>query len=666
MRPLTCNEDRLPDGEGRGGDWILENDRARFVVRGAYAALHPLGEPGGTLVDAVRTGVDDEGRAAPAGPDLLGELVPDFDRGGFVAGEVEGGVAVTMNGGRWFLAPDTDLLVLEGAAAATWFPVATRARVGTTVSVEGSFFGIDGVVADREETEGLTQRHRGTERTKAGAGPEVGGSGSVQGGLLPQLLGRRGSPPPQRLPRVALAAPDAAGFRVALSPESLWPDGELVSGQVDADTVIASVDGVDACEAGVTEGAFEAWFPAGAALRGVREGCVYEGLAQVACGTVNVQVEDGQGTALAAQVVDAATGATWNLARGATAAPVGPDARALDVWAGPAYEAARIVFDGSADARKAVTLRPAFAPDGWVLADLAAEGWPDADALLAPAALRDARAAEGVDAVILLADDDVPVATGRGEGDARGPTLAQVGSRAAGWVWSWPWTATTRRSGHGAVPWFDAAGAVVSPLDQLAASEGGQTEARLTVVTPAWVAAARAEADPSVWWPRPDALWLDTLDDLPTLLDLLDDYVDVAVVGTRTWVRVVGARNEVGVDAGIVRGETTAGTGLRIVTQVNAPPEIAREGALAVGAVLTARVDAADWAEVDMLRVIAGAGGTRARWEASRRVRAGEALKVRLPAGATWAVVVAEGRRARPWSGVGEGAWGVRVVEVRE
>jgi hypothetical protein len=156
------------------------------------------------------------------------------------------------------------------------------------------------------------------------------------------------------------------------------------------------------------------------------------------------------------------------------------------------------------------------------------------------------------------------------------------------------------------------------------------------------------------------------LDDLPVLLELLDDYVDVAAVGPRTWVRVVGARNEVGVDAGIVRGDTTAGSGLRVVTEVDAPPAIVRHGVKPVGAVLRARVDAAEWAEVERATVIAGFGGTRERWTASRRVHAGEAWQVRLPAGATWAVVVAEGRRARPWSGAGEGAWGVSVVGVRE
>ena len=87
-RRIPCSEELISGGEGRVGDYLIENSMARYVVRGPYAALTRLGEPGGTLVDA----------AAPGVGDMLLELTPDGDRSELWVEEGEGEVVLRLPG----------------------------------------------------------------------------------------------------------------------------------------------------------------------------------------------------------------------------------------------------------------------------------------------------------------------------------------------------------------------------------------------------------------------------------------------------------------------------------------------------------------------------------------------------------------------------------------
>ncbi|MEN9785279.1 MAG: hypothetical protein RLZZ299_543 [Pseudomonadota bacterium] len=624
-RRITCNEDRVPGGEGRIGDWILENAVARFVVRAHPGALYLLdgpdpAVPGDTLLDAVRLTADADGRAVADGPDLLAELVPDGPsvRLSPRVGASGAGLVDATGTRGWFLPPDTDRLRVLGAPDATWIPAADAVRIA---------------------------------------------AGAVRDDFV-LLLDGDGSPVPGgHVPVGGLRA-------VALSATGRWPDAVSYAGTADADAVDLIVDGSTVLRTPVRDGAWSTEGPPGADPRGWRRGCTYESdagdagdaggsapLTPVRCVARSVRVTDGDGRDLAAQVVTSV--GRWPLPPGGGRVP---DDAAGWLWAGPAWEASPVdAGETPVEAR----LAPAMPMDGWMLADLAVEVAPDTDATETPVAARDARAAEGVDAVVLLADDDVPPPAGNGGRTPRGEVVAVTGSRTAGWLWSWPWTPTTRRAGHGAVPWRRADGTPRAALDQLAAARGLPGEPRRTVVTAAWVDAARAEAPPHAWRPRPDALWLDGPDDVAVLAGLLQAWIPVAPVGPRTWVPVEAARDRVALDRAVIDATTSTGSGprLRWLPPRCAPGEALRRGAGPppprdedADARWRLRAEAPAWAGLARVELFVGdpAGGVQRRRVAWTP---GEDVVIDVPEpcghpgdGPAWMVAVATGRRAHPWS----------------
>ncbi len=575
---IGCSRELVDGGEGRTGDWVLENAVARFVVRGTYASLTTIGEPGGTLVDAVAIGED-----GAQGTDLLVEWIPDGDRTSVEAVNALGSASLVLPGVTYRLAADSAALELASAGGGVLVAVEGAERTGPTVRGGDAFLGLDGVTQDN--------------------------------GAQPRLSGVT---------------------RIAVAPEALWPDGSALSGEADADTVVLSVQGADVSRLPVIAGAFDGWAPAGVVTTGERAGCDYASgaLAPRACAGLYVRVTDDALEDLRAVVTDGT--AAHRLPRGGGTAPVGTGARPLWVWAGPAYEALSVDWRGVDDSVSAILTR-AFDTEGWELLDLTAEVSPDADAARPVDALVSLRAGEGVGFVAALADHDIP----SGHVDERDGTLVVAGTRTGGWITSWPWTGTTRRAGHGAP---DPAG--LGALDQLAVAGGGLSAARRLLVTPEWVDAALVEAPPEEWSPTPDAVILDGPEDASALVRLLDAYVDVVPVGPRTWVQRGSTRNVPGVEAGLVEGPTSAGTGPRL----RVTGEWSR---LEATWSVRATVDAPAWMGIERVTVVGAGGAILGR----AMLSAGQEVRFRVPADEPYVFAVAEGARARPW---GEGtAWAV-------
>ena len=135
-RRIPCSEELISGGEGRVGDLLIENSLARYVVRGPYAALTRLGEPGGTLVDA----------AVPGESDMLLELTPDGDRSEVIIEEGEEEVVLRLPGLSYRLRADSPVLEIE-TTGADFQGIPGYERTGATLRGRG-FLG-----ADAEEVE---------------------------------------------------------------------------------------------------------------------------------------------------------------------------------------------------------------------------------------------------------------------------------------------------------------------------------------------------------------------------------------------------------------------------------------------------------------------------------------------------------------------------------
>lgn len=564
-RRIPCSDELIEGGEGRLGDWLIENATARYVVRGPYSALGWLEEDGGTLIDA----------ATPGAIDVLGEYLPDGDRSTIEAVNGEGEASLVLPGVTYRLTADDGALRIEGGTGRLR-AAPGAVRTGATIQGDGGFFGLDG-------------------------SPE--GEGSV--------------------------AEVSEVTRAAVTPEALWPDGTTLDEEVDADSVVGLVDGTARVRFPVVEGEVAGTFPPGSSLLGERDGCVYAGLEADACGAVLVRVADDEGTDLDAQLYD--TAGDWRVPEGGGLVPVGPEPRPLTLWAGPAWEAATIDFRGKGAAS---VILPRAIDDGAVLAAFREPVSPDADVAEDAATVLHRLAGEGVGFAVLYADDEIPTI----DVDDHDPVIAVAASRAGGQVWSWPWTTNAKRPAHGAVRW-----AGLGALDQLAVSEGGESAARRTVVDRSWVEAARAEADPVDWSPRPDGFWLDDLTDLDTYLGLLRDWVDVAPVGPRTWVELDQDRNLPAIERGFIDGRTTAGTGPRLI--------LTSRGRARGGWLVEVEAQAPRWAHLQTLTF-----STPDRQE-TFAIEGAVTMKWVAPAGSAWVVVSVTGDHARPDSA--EPAWAV-------
>ncbi len=561
-RQLLCTDELIPGGEARVGDWVLENSVARFALRGTYAALYTLDDQGGTLIDAVALIPEDEAAGEASGADAsdaeggdgrvsvdaLGEIRVEGDRSSIAAVNEGGTSSLVLPGMTWTLAADEGVLRLSGASAATIQPLPGGTRTGTSwQGASGGFFGTDG---------------------------------SAGGALTTPVI-------------------DAEITFVTAEREA-WTAGQYGSAEavleaVDADTVAVELDGAVLTRLPVSDGVVTGWAPEGATLRGEREGCTYEGLAQTACGFMHVRVKDEAGNDLVSSFYT--DGARWVLPAGGGVIPGGLEPFAGTLWAGPAYGYTALTFTPGTD--QAVTLRREMNTEGAVLADLRRAVAPDSDAAWAsPEAAHDA-SGDGVGFVVVYADDEVPSAsvlradTHERAVDGAYPLIVTAGVRSpsadGGTVLSWPWSANSKRPAHGAPQhgW--------SALDLLTLVRNNSADRR-TIVDAAWVQAALAEAPVYAWFDTPLAVWLDDADAITVYFDLLEHYVPVVPVGPRTWIELPnGDRNIPGIEAGLYAGQATAGNGPRI--------EASSSASLVGDRLWRVHVDAARWMGVRALTV---------------------------------------------------------------
>lgn len=604
-RPIWCNDELIGGGEGRMGDWLIENAVARFVVRGTYAPLTELEGDGGTLIDAALVG----------GADLLAELTPAVDRSTLVAVNGDGWAELRLPGLTWHLDAEAAAIELRAPAEgddpeagpadpadvgwdARLLPLVGVRRTGTTLLSGTTWMGADGVVV-------------------AGAG----------------------------------AAELTGVTRFALTTAALWPDGVVVEGYAEANRVLVEQDGVELTRLPLVYGDYAATVPADATLAGERGGCLYGAtdaltspgaMVPVVCDRYTVQVRDQDGRRLPAALY----GGTykWAIPPGGGTLAVGPGPRDFEVYAGPAYSIAPVTFHGHEDAIT-VTLWRDMDVDHAVLANLDLRAAPDAATATASWDALHFAYSEGARYAAVVADDEIPVVD-RYTHDVITPVAA---SRAADLVWSWPWTGNGRYAAHGAVPWQG-----LDALDLLRLSDGGVNAHRMTVVRAAWVEEARALAAPSAWTTRPDLLWLDTWDDLPTYLGLLTDWIPVSPVGPTTWVEVGEAVNRPAIERGLLDGATTAGNGPRLQVEATGPGCKVDDGATlpAAGCEVTVTVDASQWMGVHTVSLWTPHGTQTASVPGRGEVR----FFVAFPG--PWAVATATGTLTRP-PFLDEPAWAV-------
>jgi len=160
-----------------------------------------------------------------------------------------------------------------------------------------------------------------------------------------------------------------------------------------------------------------------------------------------------------------------------------------------------------------------------------------------------------------------------------------------------------------------------------------------TVVDTTWVENA---GPPHTWPVVPDALHLESLDDLPIYFELLEQWTGLALVGPKTWLDGVDRQTMSRADAkrALLERRTMASTGPFIRLRVRG---ISTGGTLLEETARVAKIEvhAPKWMPVDHIALL-GPEGTVAEWTPGsaldvRRLQA----EVELPRGLPWVVAVA-------------------------
>jgi hypothetical protein len=541
VRRLLCSDDRLSAGDGRVGDWIVENSVLKAVFRATANSLTQLGVAGGTLVDLSVNG----------GEDGVVELLPDLGGGWMTEAELqpwaEGSAAgvelvgVGADGGprslRWILEADAEHLRLDPPSPLRMVPPIDALLLGQTLEVRSELSGAAllwagdaPILADRGgqidvgEASLVTAADRATVARVLGwtALIDVDSDGEWVYGL--DAEGRALARAPVSAEGNALApAPDGVlnlrATRSGHQSSALWPNEPGLTLRVG--------------DAGILS--FEPRDSRGSPIPAV----------------IHYEKIDPEGVLSAGR---------WFVLTGGSEAALGPG----EVWgwmdAGPAYVPQpfgplQLQGDGQRiSARFAPVPAPADAPPA-AYADLDLRAWPDPSTRRSGASLLADAAAQGLRYAVVVAQDEIPVAAADSytKGHLKVRTGSVVGRGDAGAPWSMPWTGSNKDAAHGVVD-----GEGLSAVDLVAAiSVDG---ARLTMVDSAWVAAA---PEPLLWAPAPDALQIQDLDGLPTYARLLDLGADLALVGPRVWLLGVppDQLSANAAERALLQGQTVASNG---------------------------------------------------------------------------------------------------------
>lgn len=618
VRRLLCSDDRLSGGDGRVGDWIVENSVLKAVFRSTASSLTQLGLAGGTLVDLSVNG----------GEDGVVELLPDLGGGWMTEAELQpwaddGAAGVELvgrgaDGGprslRWALAPDAEHLELDPPAPLLVVPPIDALLLGQTLE--------------------LRSEATGSALLWASDGP---------------ILADRGGRVEVGEASVVTAADRDAVARVLgwTQPLDVDSDGEWVWG-LDA-------EGRPLARARVSlEGTALGLIPEEVVqLRATRSGHQSSAPTPVepaltlrvgALGLLRFEPRDAQGAPIPASIhyekIDpdgVRSSGRWFVVTGGGEAPLGPG----EYWgwldAGPAYlpqpfGPLRLEGDPQRLAARFSAVRPPDDGPPAAYADLDLRGWPDPSTRRSASSLLADAAAQGLRYAVVVAQDEIPGVGAdsftRGHIKARPGSV--VGRGEAGAPWSMPWTGSNKDAAHGVVD-----GEGLSATDLLAAISSNGL--RLTMVDPGWVAAA---PDPLLWSPAPDALQIQGLDQLPVYAGLLDLGVDLALAGPRVW--LVGLEPEQltanAAERALVAGQTVASNGPLLLLSLGRGGPAGELG-------LRLRLRCPPSIPVDRVALV-GSEGEIAVWDVNPSNPTLDAWAP-MPAG-RWALATASGAEARP------------------
>ncbi|MBN2798498.1 MAG: hypothetical protein JXX28_05060 [Deltaproteobacteria bacterium] len=529
---MTCAEQLLAGGEGRGGDWSIATAWYRGVVRGSLDAASVPGVGGGTLVDAAPWGERDglhEVIPLVSGGWLERVTLEPRDEGLCAAGTVRSVPGLTPSTAEgawaevcWVPDPWEPLLRAEGADGLWLHPIGAPRVSPAGMAAGARWYGWSGSLQD------------------------TGGALLIDGDTL--LLSTTAA---------AWAWGDEPLQRVSVTSA----EGESLA-LLRGDQELARVP--------LTEGSWEGEVPASVS-----------GLAVVAAGRApslpvapreDLRMEPlGAGVAhLSPHQASRPLLVRWRsldgpwqgealLPPGGGAVQLGEGSYELLVESGPAWVPLRLTVDLAADQTKhlGLTLLPALAHPHHALVALGApvdrsKRWRGTDSQAITAL-----AGGGVRYAVLAPEDDVAPTL---DGAALSAWLGwRTGARLSGDGWSvlaWPWDEAPRRAARGAE---DLTG--LSPEDGLALAWGGPGRARLTAVDLAWMGAVTLP--PWKVHPLPDLLTLDhpARSDWSRWFEWLDAGVDLKPAGPLSWVSVDDSAALIDVEDALLRGPLCATTG---------------------------------------------------------------------------------------------------------
>jgi len=516
-KQVVCDEE-LPDGaEGEVGDWLLENDRIRLIIRGATHRLTKLDGTGGTILDA----------SIPGEADGITEIYPIFEQAwpsAAVISATESGIRVEASdesGLVWeyHLSSDSSLLTVEGATGFTMVPAHGAYRTGDLVqspqTIPLTVGGTGGI-----EDDGGWVHWRGTHQLGIGELDEV------------------------------IAA--------------LHPNVITATGETDGRALQVHTDNFDYAFS-IEPGAFSSVVPTNATMRALRAGfqpsnweTPSEDLELMVGpdGFISTSISNDAGEPVAASVY-------WNdqrydLPPGPNTIAVGPGEGSGWIDAGPKYGIQPIENQTISGTLSLETTLQSLVT-GSALVAIDAPAFPDRTERNFTDDRLTELAAAGVDYAILTAGDEV--AQANPSEDLKVDIASHAGSRAnsdMGSPLAFPWSYNRREPAHGAAPWK-----ILDPLELLAfMSKAGR---RTTVVDRDWVESAGPVVD---WDPLPDWFIVRNVGDIDSYITLLDHWVPTAVLGNSTWVSTE-TRNRTDILRAMIEGKTTATTGPQILFLIN-------------------------------------------------------------------------------------------------
>ncbi len=490
VKAWGCDDESPSNSAARRGDWILQNSRLTVVVRNPSEALTVLDLPGGTLVDV-----------APAGrADWLWEAVPLLDGAWIRPRLVETGT----DDGAWIrlTGPGLD----DGVERSLTYRLRADSRVLELEGSEGLYLHGD----RRTEAAGPGfLRDELAWRSDATGWTDLGGAQLLEG--VTRLSAGSWDEVHEALPGELEVSGVCAGDHV-----DVLLDGELVDRLPAEFSAELQLGDLLVCQA-------EGFAPGEPARPGLDLDLEPGGE-----GWLSLRVVDDQGHEVPARIT--VEGRSWGQGLRPEALPLGEGRFWVEVEAGPLLEPWSGELQVSGQVVEQVVLERAFSSDQWLLADLFRAPFPAVDARAEQ--LDDLRlaAAAGVGFALQAPPNEVgrPYQNDWTQGRLRVEAGSAARTEDAGTVWSWPWSANEKRSGHGAVKWSG-----LSAQDVLALADGYEQPDRVTVVDMDWVRASPIWL--AQWTDRPDLVRLASVDDFEELIDLLDQGWIVGFAGPLTW-----------------------------------------------------------------------------------------------------------------------------------